>query len=59
MTGTVLVGGIDSATIMRKTVMESKKVTPRLTLPWDCGGRRKANEASNVINNDGIIKLKM
>lgn len=56
--GTLSVGGIDSATIIKKTVLDSMKVVPRLIFPCDVGGRRNAKEAIIVIRLAGMIKLK-
>ncbi len=57
MTGTVLVGGIVSATSSRKTVSDSNTVTPRLTFSPDSGGRKNVNSDTNDKNMHGISRL--
>ena len=58
MMGTVLVGGIVSATSSKKTVSDSKTVTPRLTFSPDSGGRKKVKSATSDRNMHGISRLK-
>ena len=57
ITGTVLVGGMVSATNNRNTVNDRSTVIPRLIFSPDSGGRKNVNIATSDRNIVGITRL--
>ena len=57
ITGTVLVGGMVSATNSKNTVSDSSTVIPRLIFSPDSGGRKNVNRETRDRNIQGITRL--
>ena len=57
ITGTVLVGGMVSATKSKNTVSDNSTVIPRLIFSPDSGGRKNVRSDTNDRNIHGMTRL--